>query len=237
MEFLNDFNMKSILENITTEQIAIFSLFVTILIFILNRRAELKYKKYEDKKIEYRKLISLLNITYTEPEKMKLDKEGKPNKELQKDFFDTGASLMLYASKKLYKEYVFFREFSCSEHMKLSKYYDSKMIIYILANLMKQIRKEVGLANLNSVSSNEALAFFVNDIGISSGKKNEAIIMNYKIRMLKIDLFFLDIVNGVFLQYIYCNIIKSIFGIIRCIFIYIFFYPIIHLRNKYKKDK
>lgn len=243
IEFMTIINsVKSIFEyilsHINSEYIALFSVLVTIIIFVLNRRSELKYKKYEDKKIEYMKLISLLNITYTDPDKMKLDKNGKPNRDMQKQFFDTGASLMLYASKKLYKEYVFFRDFSSSEHMKLSKYYDPDMIMYIIARLMKQIRKEVGLSNLNSISLNESLAFFINDFGMNPIQKNKSFQLNYKIRMLKIELFFMNVFHGVFAKYIFYALIKPIFGIIRCIFIYLIILPPTHLiRALLKKNK
>ncbi len=121
-------NIKNILNfianNLKSEYVALFSVLVTIIIYIFNRKAELKFKKYESQRTEYTKLISFLSIAFTNPEKLELDENGKLKKEVQQEFYDMGASLMLYASKKLYREYIFFRDFSSSEHIKLSKYYE-----------------------------------------------------------------------------------------------------------------
>lgn len=221
---------------ITTDNIALFSVIVTIIIFISNRHSELKYKKHEDKKNEYKKLIELLNITYSEPGKLRSGKNGKPSAEMQKQFFDTGASLMLYASKKLYKKYIFFRDFTCNEALTKSKYYEEELIIYVIADLLKQIRKEVGLAYLNSISSNEALAFFVNNIGTNSIEKNKARKMNYKIRMMKIELFFMDRVNGVFLNTLYYNVSKPAIEIVRCFIRFLIIAPFYKLCKKGQKS-
>lgn len=90
---------------------------------------------------------------------------------------------MLYASKKLYKKYIFFRDFTTHEAFKKSKYYDNELLTYIIADILKQIRKEIGLANFNSITSNEALAFFINNIGTIPIQKNKAQKINYKIKM------------------------------------------------------
>ena len=120
-------NIKNMLNfianNLKSEYVALFSVLVTIIIYIFNRKAELKFKKYESQRTEYAKLISFLSIAFTDPEKLELDENGKLKKKDQQEFYDMGASLMLYASKKLYREYIFFRDFSSSEHIKLSKYY------------------------------------------------------------------------------------------------------------------
>lgn len=150
--------------HLKSEYVALFSVLVTIFIYILNRQSELKFKKYESKRTEYAKLITFLSIAYTNPEKLQPNKNGKLSQEIQKEFYDVGASLMLYASKKLYKEYLFFRDFSSSDHFKISKYYNQEMVIYIIANIMKQIRKEVGLSVFNQITANEALGFFVNNL-------------------------------------------------------------------------
>lgn len=144
VEQLYEFS-KNIILNLKSEYVALFSVIVTLVIFMLNRRAELRYKKYEERKQEYKKLIDFLNLTYTEPHKMKPEKNGKLSGELQKKFFDVGSSLMLYASKKLYKKYIFFRDFTTHEAFKKSKYYDNELLTYIIADILKQIRKEIGL--------------------------------------------------------------------------------------------
>lgn len=145
---------------------------------------------------------------------------------------------MLYASKKLYKKYIFFRDFTTHEAFKKSKYYDNELLTYIIADILKQIRKEIGLANFNSITSNEALAFFINNIGTVPIQKNKAQKMNYKIKMLKVELFFMDRLHGVLFHALYYSFIKPIFGIIQCGFLYIILIPIgktINLLCKKKK--
>ncbi|OUP80600.1 UNVERIFIED_ORG: hypothetical protein B5F06_16245 [Lacrimispora saccharolytica] len=231
-------NIKSILNfiatNLKSEYVALFSVLVTIIIYIFNRKAELKFKKYESQRTEYAKLIAFLSIAFTTPEKLELDENGKLKQEVQQEFYDMGASLMLYASKKLYREYIFFRDFSSSEHIKLSKYYEQNMIIYIVANIMRQIRKEVGLSAFNQISTNESLGFFVNNFATNPVQKNKAHLMNYKIRMLKIELFFMNRFHGVFINWFFYKFIKPVFGTVSCIIKYVIFLPPIHLINKFQ---
>ncbi len=92
---------------------------------------------------------------------------------MQQKFFDVGSSLMLYTSKKLYTKYIFFRDYTTHDAFKQSRYYDDALITYIIADIFKQIRKEIGLANFNSITSNEALAFFINNVGTIQSEKNK----------------------------------------------------------------
>ena len=227
--------LKNIILNMKSEYVALFSVVVTIIIFILNKQAELRYKKYEERKHEYKKLIDFLNLTYTEPNKMKSPQNGKPSSEMQQKFFDVGSSLMLYASKKLYKKYIFFRDYTTHDAFKKSRYYDDALITYIIADILKQIRKEIGLANFNSITSNEALAFFINNVGTIPIEKNKAQKMNYKIKMLKVELFFMDRLYGVLSHTIFYNLIKPIFGIIRCLCLYFLIIPFMKLIKFCKK--
>ncbi len=166
---------------------------------------------------------------------MQPNKEGKLSQEIQKEFYDVGASLMLYASKKLYKEYLFFRDFSSSEHIKLSKYYNQEMVIYIIANIMKQIRKEVGLSIFNQITANESLGFFVNNFATNPVQKNKTHLMNYKLNMLKIELFCMNRTHGVFINWFFYKFIKPIGGIICCIIKYFILLPPIHILEKIRK--
>lgn len=206
--------LKNIIFNLKSEYVALFSVVVTIIIFMLNKQAELRYKKYEERKHEYKKLIDFLNLTYTEPNKMKPTKNGKPSSEMQQKFFDVGSSLMLYASKKLYKKYIFFRDYTTHDAFKKSQYYDDALITYIIADILKQIRKEIGLANFNSITSNEALAFFINNVGTIPIEKNKAQKMNYKIKMLKVELFFMDRLYGVLFHTVFYKILTPLFNIL-----------------------
>lgn len=217
---------------INADNVALFSVLVTILIFILNRYSELKYRKHEDSKQQYMKLINLLSIAYTEPEKLSLDEKGKVDPDIQKQFYDTGVSLMLYASKKLYKQYIFFRDFSISEYMKLSRYYDETLIVYIIADIFKQIRKEVGLNYWNSITSNQAIAFFVNNVGNNPAQAIISYEKAYRIKMLKLELFFMNRFSLVTTHRIYYKWLKPIFAFLPICLKYIIVLPIVHIVGK-----
>lgn len=121
--------MNTILETgsnyITSDNVAFLSVIITVLIFIITRHAEMRYKKYDDKKM----------------------------------FFDVGASLLLYGSKKIYRQYLLFRNFTTNPLIKQCKYYKEDIVMFIMADILKIMRKEVGLSYFNSIKSNEALAF------------------------------------------------------------------------------
>ena len=153
----------TISEYINTDNIALLSVVTTILIFIITRCAEIKYKKLEDKKIQYLKLVELFKKTFTEHKKgAKID--FSYSNETKSLFFDAGSSLLLYGSKKIYKQYLLFREFSTNPLITASKYYKNDLSVYIIGNIFKTIRKEVGLSFFDNIETNDALAFFINDI-------------------------------------------------------------------------
>jgi len=60
---------RTVSTNITTENIALFSVIITITIFVFTRRSELRYKKHDDKKVQYLKLIALLKHMMVEHSK------------------------------------------------------------------------------------------------------------------------------------------------------------------------
>lgn len=91
--------LKSINKLITADNIALLSVIITILIFIISRHIEIRYKRHDDKKIQYLKLIDLMQKSLSDYKK---NRKGEPvlTDEMKKHFFDTGASLLLYGSKK-----------------------------------------------------------------------------------------------------------------------------------------
>ena len=68
-------------------------------------------------------------------------------------------------------------------------------------------------------------------------QKNIAHPMNYKIIMLKIDLFFMNRIQGVFINWCFYKLIKPVGGIIYCIFKYILGGTVIILKNLLNKQK
>ncbi len=56
---------------------------------------------------------------------------------------------MLYGSKKIYRQYLLFREFTNNPLIKQCKYYKENIIIYIMSEILVTMRKEVGLSYFN----------------------------------------------------------------------------------------
>jgi len=114
-----------------------------------------------------------------------------------------GSSLLLYGSKKLYKQYVFYRGFGTNPIVNSSKHYNQDLILYILANMLKTIRKEVGLNDFNNISDVEALAFFVNDADNNPNIKIKFYKARYQFQMVRLEIFLIDVIKFVhFKKYI-----------------------------------
>lgn len=209
---------------ITADNIALLSVIITVLIFVASRHEELKYKKHDDKKVQYLKLINLMEETFMGTKK---DKKGELilSDELKKQFFDIGSSLLLYGSKKIYRQYLLFREFTNNPLIKQCKYYKDNIIIYIMSEILVTMRKEVGLSYFNSIGNNEALAFFVNDISSNPIAKENALDAKFRIKMIKFELAMIDRTKFMFIKTFYISCIKPIFSGILIIFKYILVIP------------
>lgn len=204
--------LKSIYEfvaGLSIEHITLLSVLVTLVIFVFDKRKDTKNAQLEARREQYKKFIQLLQKFSTG--KVKLDEKARS------EFFDAGVSLLLYGSKKVYKKYVFFREYTTNPVIQKSKHNQKEVLIYVIADILKAIRHEVGLTSFGELSSNEALAFFVNDIGMNSASKVQAYHAKYHIFMLKAELFALDRYNFVLLKKLYYYCIKPIFGILAIV--------------------
>ena len=184
---------------------------------MFDKRKDTKNAQLEARREQYKKFIQLLQKFSTG--KVKLDEKARS------EFFDAGVSLLLYGSKKVYKKYVFFREYTTNPVIQKSKHNQKEVLIYVIADILKAIRHEVGLTSFRELSSNEALAFFVNDIGMNSASKVQAYRAKYHIFMLKAELFALDRYNFVLLKKFYYYCIKPIFGILVIILKFIIVIP------------
>lgn len=221
--------MKELVNNfsqyINTENIAFLSLIVTILAYLLSRQLELKYKKHEDKKNQYIKLIAILQKMHLSV-KSQNEQDVTPDKETISQFFDVGSSLLLYGSNKLYRQYLFFRDFSNNKLIQQCLYYKDDLIIYILAEMLKTIRKEVGLNTFNNINMNEAISFFVNDIYNNPIYLRKSYESKFRIKMIKIELFVINQIKcSIFIRIKY-EIVKPIFSMLHVLFKYIFIIPL-----------
>lgn len=211
-------------EYITADNVALLSVIITVLIFVISRHAEIRYKKHDDKKVQYLKLIELMQNTLTGQKK---DKNGNVvlSEETRRLFFDTGASLLLYGSKRIYRQYLLFREFTTNPLIKKCKYYKDNVVMFVMADILRTMRKEVGLSYFNSIASNEALAFFVNDISSNPIAKENAIDANFRIKMIRFELAMIDRTRFIYLKSFYKCFIKPIFAGLSIILKYVLVIP------------
>ena len=209
---------------ITTDNIALLSVIVTVLIFIVSRSAEIRYKKRDDIKVQYIKLIQLMEKMFSAAHNNE-NGEIELSEELKNFFFDTGASLVMYGSKRIYRLYLLFREFSTNPLIKQCKYYDPKIIIHIMSEILVTMRKEVGLSYFNSISNNEALAFFINDVSCNPVAISNAMDAKFRIKMIKLELFIFDRTRFLWVKKFYFIFIKPVFGAIKILFKYLIMIP------------
>lgn len=191
---------------LTPENIALLSVIITLLLYVLGKRSELKLKKHELRKDEYIQFINMLKDIY-------LNQDFKLSGENKEKFFDLGAALFVYGSKKMYKKYCFFRNFQTSI-ISITKYYDSNLSLFLVADMLNQIRKEISFNTFELNLKYDAIAFYTNDIINNPVSKIKWYKDKYKVRMIKIELFFLDIYKLVPLNFIYYKLIKPIISIL-----------------------
>lgn len=221
---INNVDFSKLSELITADNVALLSVLITVLIYVATRHAEIRNKKHDDKKVQYLKLIDLMQKTLAG---FKRDKKGDVilSDDMRKLFFDTGASLLLYGSKKIYRQYLLFREFTTNPLIKQCKYYKDTIVMYIMADILKTMRKEVGLSYFNSIGSNEALAFFVNDISSNPIAKENAMDAIFRIKMIRFELAVIDRTKFIYVKKIYTSFIKPIFAAALIILKYVVFIP------------
>jgi len=226
MDYINHIlsSLISAIRGLRTEQIALISIFVSFIIYTLNKRTELKMKKHEAKKEHYRKFIEIMEKIFSK--NYDNNKEIKMTEELRKEFFDLGSSLLFYGSKRIYRQYIFYRELSNNKLYQLSKYYDPEAGLYIMADIFRTIRKEIGLNTFDNVSSVEALAFLVNDFANNPFSKINSYKAKHKIRMLKIEIFFINELKFVILKKMYYMFIAPIFSVTRLLIKYLILIPL-----------
>lgn len=109
--------------------------------------------------------------------------------------------------------------------IKQCKYYKDDIIMYIVAEILRTMRKEVGLSYFNSIASNEALAFFINDISSNPVAKETAMDAKFRIKMIKLELAMIDRTRFIFVKKIYISFVKPIFAGILIILKYVLVIP------------
>lgn len=221
--------LKDILVNLTSEQIALTSVAVTVIIYLLGKHNELKFKKHELKKDKYMQFVDLLKDNYLKGGDVTL------NKEFKEKFFDFGSTLFIYGSKKIYKKYCFFREFS-SEFIQKQKYYDKEIVPYLIADLLNQIRKEIGMYNFELSLNFKSISFFTNDIYFNPRISIKWWNCKIKVFLIKFELFICKLEEIVFLK-ILLYILAVPFKMLQLIIKYLIVIPFGKLIIKIGLDK
>ena len=67
--------LKIINKLITADNIELLSVIIAILIFIISRHIEIRYKRHDDKKIQYLKLVDLMQKSLSDYKK---NRKGEP---------------------------------------------------------------------------------------------------------------------------------------------------------------
>jgi hypothetical protein len=192
----------------------------------MGKRFDIKIKKYDAKKEHYAKFLKLF---FEIIQSVKNSEPLAESKEAQAKFFDAGSSLAIFGSRKMYKLYVLSRNLDGNPLLKSSKYYSKDIIVYIYAKIILLIRKEVGLNGFDTINGNEILAFFINDLGNNPVSLKKYYNMEYKIKMVKAELFFINVISFVHASALYNTFIRPLFSIIFLLFKYILVLPIIRL--------
>ena len=210
---------------INADNVALLSVAITFLIFIITKYRETRYKKLEDKKVQYLKLVELMQKTFSFP--VKINKKGDVilSDEMRKLFFDTGSSLLLYGSKRIYRRYIFFREFTSNPLIKKCKYYKEDLAMYIMSDILRTMRREVGLSVFNNIDDNDALAFFVNDISSNPIADEKRLDASFRLKMIKFELWMIERHQFIWLKTIYYGMLKPVVSIPLIILKYIVVIP------------
>lgn len=207
--------VKNLLKALTSEHIALISVIVTILLFIVGKFNELKFKKHELKKEKYFQFINMLKDIYVKKGEILIDDDFK-NK-----LFDFGSTLFIYGSKKMYKKYCFFRECSC-DVVKHTKFYYDDIALFLVADMLNQIRKEIGMYNFETPLNYKSIAFYSNDIYFNPSIGLKWWDRKLKLFLIKTELFLYKINQLVFFKYLLLFIlfpIKILIVIYKCLFL------------------
>lgn len=198
------------IQTLKTEEIALISIIVSLIIYILSKRAELRFKKYEAKKEKYAIFIEFLADFFVKSKYYK-NVNGKRLKEFESKFSEAGANLSVYGSKKLYKEFCFFRQITVDESIRNLKYFDQKLVIYSFAKMLKIMRKEAGL-NKDSIGEPTLMLFVINDITKPESLK-DYYKCDFKRKMIKFMILGGKIKSNAFFYWLWYSKIKPIISI------------------------
>ena len=211
-------NIKELVLKLNSANVAFISVCVTVFTFLFARYNEVRFKKHELKKKNYMKFIDMLKKSYT------IGNDFYSTPEFKDDFFKLGSTVFIYGSKKMYKKYCFFREFT-SDIVKKCKYYNEEDTVYLIADMLNQIRKEIGLYNFEFPLNYNSIAFFTNGIYFNPLRNLKWWKCKISVFLVKFELFMQRVVmlseTRIFIEFI-C----AFFKFISILFKYLFMIPL-----------
>ncbi len=163
--------------------------------------------------------------TFEVPNNKDINEDENLPDDLRKLFFDTGSSLLLYGSKRIYRRYIFFREFTSNPMIKNCKYYREDVAMYIMSDILKTMRKEVGLSLFNNIDDNDALAFFVNDISSNPIADEESLDARFRFNMIRFELWMAERHQFIWLKSFLYGLIKPFFSALLIVLKYFVVIP------------
>ena len=225
---------------LNTDQIAIISLLVTLVLFIVGKFSENRLKRYETRKEQYQKLINFFQLFFSKCNDQKSISKLADDPKVKEAIFDMGVSVAIYGSKKLYKTYYFYRMLSLDTNIQKSRWYTKDMTIYALAEMYKIMRKEIGLNNdILPVDAPDMLAFYLTDFTKPEYKKN-FYKYHYNKFVLKSAIFWGKIEDFIPLVWLQNYLIKPFFFLCFCIIRFpiklLIITPIKLIRNRKKSE-
>lgn len=162
--------LKSLWE-LETDQIAIISLAVTLLLFVFGKMAENRIKIYETRKEEYKKLMNFFVEVFANAGKNV--EELVDDDDIRTKIIEMGVSLAIFGSRRLYKTYCFYRWITLDEKLHNNRWYSKDMAMYCVGEMYQIMRKEIGLNNdFIPVDIPDLLSFYINDFVKPEFKKN-----------------------------------------------------------------
>lgn len=224
---------EDFISNLTSEKVAFISVLVTILLYLLGKRSELKLKKHELKKDKYMQFIEILKQSYLKNGEIKMDDC------IRERFFDFGSTILVYGSRKMYKKYCFFRE-SSSDYLKKTKFYYSGLSLFLVADLLNQIRKEVGLNEFELELGYDSISFYTNEIFFNPYSSLNWYKGKISVFLIKFELFLTKMITLVPIKIVFMFLMlpfKMIFLILRVTNFIIVGKIAIKIRDRMKKIK
>lgn len=149
------------LGSLTAEQITLISILVTLVLFTIGKYHENRLRTYETRKEQYAKLMEFFQNIFSSDGSKKniLDRIDK------KKYFEVGASLAIFGSRRLYKTYCFYRMLAIDENIQKTKWYEKDMMVYVLGEMYQIMRKEIGQnKGFSQVDVPNILLFAINDM-------------------------------------------------------------------------